>query len=430
MRQTRVETEDSVDTVTVPGSLGGIHRLLRSDGHGFERQLRRADGPLLPSVRAPLRYGWVTRLTLASGQSQSVAMEAEAVSVRYIGSKVRVLEDLVHIAGSPRGTGVFVDAFCGTGVVAAAAADAGWSIRLNDSLRCAVTMAAARLLAADDVPFAAFGGYQNALRRLNNCSPDQGFVWSEYSPASAHAGAEQVERRYFSENNAARVDAIRRQIARWAVVGDVSPLEEVLLVADLLSAANRVANIAGTYGCFLREWQPGALADLRLAERPLRTTPVPLEIQCGDVLAVRAEQGDLVYLDPPYTKRQYAAYYHILETIAVGDAPSVGGVTGLRPWKHLASAYCYKRRALNALSELIIGLDSEHVLLSYSDEGHVDLDDLVSTLSSSATVHLHEIREIGRYRPNQTASDNNSAVVEYVVEVVKKDPAVSTGSCG
>ena len=49
---------------------------------------------------------------------------------------------------------------------------------------------------------------------------------------------------------------------------------------------------------------------------------------------------------PADTKRQYAAYYHILETIAHGDEPVVEGITGLRPWKSKASDFCYKRRAL------------------------------------------------------------------------------------
>ncbi|MCZ5120468.1 DNA adenine methylase [Escherichia coli] len=32
-------------------------------------------------------------------------------------------------------------------------------------------------------------------------------------------------------------------------------------------------------------------------------------------------QCDLCYIDPPYMKRQYAANYHILETLARGDEP-------------------------------------------------------------------------------------------------------------
>jgi len=355
-------------------------------------------------------------------------MEVGAGSVRYIGSKARVIDDLIHIAGAPRGSGVFVDAFCGTGVVAAAAADAGWAVRLNDNLRCAVTMAAARLFADSDVPFSMLGGYASALDELRKAPADPGFVWSEYSPAAAHSGAERVERRYFTEDNAARIDGMRSRIEQWRAAGAISPSEETLLIADLLSAANKVANIAGTYGCFLRAWQPTALADIALNHRNLRATPVKVEVQCGDVSSVRSLPDDLVYLDPPYTKRQYAAYYHILETIAVGDTPPVGGVTGLRPWKHLASPFCYKRRALAAIHKLITDLGSERVLLSYSDEGHVNLTELIGMFSSDLKVHLHEVREIGRYRPNQTASDNNPAVTEYVVEVLKKSRTASAAT--
>ncbi|MFR7732930.1 MAG: DNA adenine methylase [Collinsella sp.] len=34
----------------------------------------------------------------------------------------------------------------------------------------------------------------------------------------------------------------------------------------------------------------------------------------------------IVYLDPPYTKRQCASYCHIPETIAYHDEPAVEGV--------------------------------------------------------------------------------------------------------
>ena len=51
------------------------------------------------------------------------------------------------------------------------------------------------------------------------------------------------------------------------------------------------------------------------------------------MFCVQTDVRDTVYLDPPYTKRQYAAYYHVLETLAYGDEPEVSGVTGLRPWE-------------------------------------------------------------------------------------------------
>lgn len=341
------------------------------------------------------------------------------MGVRYIGSKARVVGDLMAFIGSPgTGDGFFVDAFCGTGVVAEAAADAGWPIRLNDHLVSAALVAEARLLSHVDTPFAAFGDYFSAITKLNSVTGRHGFIHRQYSPASlAHSG---VERRYFTEHNAAKIDGVRETINEWVLAGRVDAMEERLLIADLISATNRVANIAGTYGCFLSSWSPQALASLKMEPRRLRSTPVPREVFVVDVSNTPTGPEDLVYLDPPYTKRQYAAYYHILETIAIGDEPVVGGVTGLRPWREKSSSFCYRRRALNALTNLISGFPACHFLLSYSSEGHVSLGDLEEGLSALGSVEVHSLRPIGRYRPNRVARDAADVVGEYVIEIRKE----------
>lgn len=336
------------------------------------------------------------------------------MGVRYIGSKARVAEAIVDLAGTPRG-GRFVDAFSGTGAVAAAAASRGWSITVNDSLPSAIAMSIGATVGQGNVPFVNLGGYSNAIDKLNALDGKPGFLHSEYSPASVLAGA--VERRYFTEHNAARLDSMRAQIASWANAGRLSQLEEELLLADLQQAANRVANISGTYGCFLKKWSPAALrpAQVRARELPSRTTD--LRTSVGDVTSVATTTDDTVYLDPPYTKRQYSAYYHILETIHAGDWPDVGGVTGLRPWKDKASDYCYKTRALDALTSLVHGIDARQILLSYSNEGHVPREKLLEAMSEVGQVTVHDIKTIGRYRPNARASANANTVDEFVIEV-------------
>jgi adenine-specific DNA-methyltransferase len=124
-----------------------------------------------------------------------------------------------------------------------------------------------------------------------------------------------------------------------------------------------------------------------------------------------------VYLDPPYTKRQYASYYHILETVALGDEPKVEGVAGLRPWKNLASDFCYKTRALKTLSRLVQSLKAQTVLLSYSSEGHIGMQDMKTELSKIGMSTMHPLGAIGRYRPNKVASSTASDVNEFLVVV-------------
>lgn len=336
------------------------------------------------------------------------------MGVRYIGSKARVADAILDLAESPQG-GRFVDAFCGTGSVAAAAASRGWPVVLNDSLPSAIAMSVGATVGTGNVPFAALNGYRAAIRDLNAVPGSPGFLHAEYSPASGQAG--EVERRYFTEENAARLDAMRAQIRTWSAAGRLTRVEEELLLADLLQAANNVANISGTYGCFLKGWSSTALRPIMIRERALPHRTTDLDAIVGDVTELSTNPKDTVYFDPPYTKRQYSAYYHVLETIHAGDAPEVGGVTGLRPWKDKASDFCYKTRALAALTRLVLGTSARQILLSYSNEGHVPRAHLINALSEAGEVTVHEVKTIGRYRPNARASANADTVDEYVIEV-------------
>lgn len=339
------------------------------------------------------------------------------MTFRYIGSKSRLVDQIMARVG-PKTDGFFVDAFCGTGAVAEAAALAGWPVRVNDSLHSAVISTVGRLVAKEQAVFKRLGGYAKAIEKLNACEASDGFIWRAYSPASLHFCG--FERRYFTEENAARIDAMRERIREWSEDGSISEIEEQLLIADLFSGLNRVANIAGTFGCFLAKWTNQAKEPIALRARELKEESVPVETSVGDVFEVQSDRSDVVYLDPPYTKRQYASYYHILETVALGDEPEVEGVAGLRPWKDRASDFCYKTRALSTLSRLIDGLQSERILLSYSSEGHVPIKDLKTELAKVGSSTMHPLGEIGRYRPNQVASDAASNVKEYLVVVTKQ----------
>jgi len=337
------------------------------------------------------------------------------MTFRYIGSKSRLIEQITAYIGHPNEGAFFVDAFCGTGVVAEAAADLGWNVRINDSLHSAVISAGARLTSQEQVGFKKLGGYANAIAKLNAAKPKQSFIWREYSPASLDSCG--IERRYFTQENAARIDAMRALIADWREAGTIDKAEEWLLIADLFGALNRVANIAGTFGCFLSKWTSQSQEKLAMRCRELKPKGVRVEATVGDVFDVANDVQDLVYLDPPYTKRQYASYYHILETVALGDEPEVEGVAGLRPWKDRASDFCYKTRALKTLSRLVHGLKSQKVLLSYSSEGHICMQDMKAELSKIGKSTMHPLGSIGRYRPNKVASSTASDVNEFLVVV-------------
>lgn len=336
------------------------------------------------------------------------------MAIRYLGSKARVLDALADLIGEPPArAGRFVDGFSGTGVVASIAADLGWEVHVNDHLRCAKLLSSARMISSADVSFGGtgIGGYAGAVARLNSAPAARGFLWREYSPASE--GRAPRPRRYFTEENAARLDGMRLQIRQWAEAGILTRNEAGLLLADLIEAASAVANTAGTFGCFLSGWSSTGLRRLEVTARVLRAEPVRFTSGEVDVFSVPTERNDTLYLDPPYTKRNYAAYYHVLETIAHGDEPTVAGVTGLRPWESKASPFNYKRRALPALLKLVRQNRAARVLISYSTDGHVRVEALADELKSWGTVKLHHLGEVSRYQPRGAVAQG---VCEYLIE--------------
>ena len=137
------------------------------------------------------------------------------MTVRYIGSKARLAEAIVDIIGDPStGSSHLVDGFCGTGIVARTAALRGWNVSGNDTLLSATYLADASLYNAQELDFTRIGSYSDAIGKLNEIEACGGFIWRTYSPASARFC--EHERRYFSEDNARKIDGIRNTIARLA----------------------------------------------------------------------------------------------------------------------------------------------------------------------------------------------------------------------
>ncbi len=323
--------------------------------------------------------------------------------VEFIGSKRELSPHIVdQIARHVPPGASAADLFCGTASVSRELRRSGYRVAANDHLALCSTFAEAILL-NDGTPLFADatavigrsgGGYLAVLDYLNGLEGIQGFVHRTYSPASASDVG--YERRYFTVENAARLDAIRAEID--ALSPRLTRGERALLLADLARAASGVSNTAGTYGCFLKSWKPRALQPLTL--RPtsvLLGGPPEHVVTCDDVFRIAPVVADAIYADPPYTKRQYAAYYHVLETIVRADEPLVVGSTGLRRWQDQQSDFCYKQRAEGALRRLLGQVRCSYFFLSYSDDGHLCDAEIRSVLSDFGRVTMSE-QPYRRYR--------------------------------
>lgn len=350
---------------------------------------------------------------------------SKKVGIRFIGNKQRLLPfivERVRQVTNQRG-GVIADLFTGTASVARAFKREGYQIIANDLLAASTVFATAGLLVSQSPAFTDLlreepltpgvrrlfaDPVDTVLAYLNDIEGCEDFFYCNYAPTGSVTTG--VTRQYFTDDNARKIDAIRLTIRRWWNGNLINASERAFLLSSLMLASNDVANVAGTYGFFLSTWYDRALQPLRLT-RPQITpgrTDHSIYREDANTLASRIE-ADVVYLDPPYTKRQYSAYYHILETLAEDDEPLVWGRTGLRPRQagEWASRYCYKREALHALEELVDVLQCRHIFVSYSSDGHIAHDRVIATLERRGPVQSWSV-PLARYKSNSRGTDRDA----------------------
>ncbi|RUO42673.1 DNA methyltransferase [Aliidiomarina taiwanensis] len=337
------------------------------------------------------------------------------MSFRYLGNKTRLVDWIVgEIAQVLPAGSTIADPMCGTASVSIALARAGYSVTAADALRFPVIHARARLLMKQAPRFEAFGGYDMALKWMNAVEPIEGYFYQEFGSAGRPANG-RMPRLYFSDANAARIDGVRAGIQHLASSGVINELEHSLLLHHLILSTNKVANISGTYGYFLRKLARNALQPLSFNPVQFEQTPGNHRVFQGAIEEHASKLSvDAVYLDPPYTKRQYAGNYHILETLAQEDEPVAVGDGGLRPWKDQASNFCYKRNAAMAFRTTLENLNTPHIFVSYSQDGQLNEDQLLSIFNEYGKVKVHQQPYV-RFRSN--SQTKAGAVLERIYHI-------------
>lgn len=344
---------------------------------------------------------------------------------RYIGNKTRLTAWLISRIREfvPVG-GTVADPMCGTASVSEALRFCGYRVVASDIMTYAAHHARVRLLIGAQPEFTGLRmRYRDVIDQLNGLPPVRGLFFREYCPEGQPLAATEP-RKYLTPANAGRLDAMSRRIAVWHGKGTITDVENSLLRHDLVMAVNRVANIAGTYGHYRSTFSKSSLADLALIPtkfRPeFRTDHIVLQGPAEDV-ADRIS-ADLCYLDPPYMKRQYAANYHLIETVARGDEPEAVGVSGLRPWRDQYSVFCTRTRIQDAFRRILENADCPVFLISYSSDGLLkehELEDLFDPLGNVSI----ERRIFPRFKSNQ--STLGAHVTEYLITVIKRDYAIA-----
>ena len=298
--------------------------------------------------------------------------------MRYIGNKENILDKIYSILTENGVEGdSFFDFFSGTTSVARYYKKLGYRVFSSDFLYLSFCLQKAyiennreplfgrllpTLLSVRCASFFA-SPLEQVVAYLNTISPVEGFIYKNYTPEGT--AALDRPRMYFSSENGKVIDAIRIQIEKWKIEDLITDSEYYILLACLIETVSFYANVAGVYAAFQKKWDPRAV-------KPLTLRPIEIIDNDRDNKVYNANSLDLVpdidvdilYVDPPYNGRQYLPNYHLLETIAKYDAPSIHGVTGMRDYESKKSSFCNAKTALQGIDYIASSAKYKYLVLS------------------------------------------------------------------
>jgi len=358
--------------------------------------------------------------------------------MKYIGNKKRLLDFIDSVIKKERlpQKGTFLDIFTGTTNVAQHYKKKGYKIITNDFMTYSYIFQSAyiktnsyprfnKLFSSKDFEnvnqhFAdKRGPLKLVIDYLNRMSGKKGFIFKHYAPGGKD------KRQYFSNKNAIRIDATRDKIEEWGKDKLINNKEFNILLASLIDAADFVANIAGTYGAYLKIWRSMALKPFTIKMPELIESNINHEIyKENSNIIISKLKSNILYIDPPYNSRQYAPNFHILETLACWDNPIVNGKTGLRPYDHQKSAYSQKEKSKEAFSDLIKKARTDYILMSYNNEGIIPQKFILNVLSKKGKVKIYK-KDYRRFRTEKDHENRHYKVpddrVEEIIYFVKNN---------
>jgi adenine-specific DNA-methyltransferase len=351
---------------------------------------------------------------LSKEHSPTTEINMKIKRLNYIGSKFQLLDwitsnILEHTQWSSFENKKIADLFAGTGVVSYHFRNLNSIVISNDSELYShiITFAFTKSCFTEKCREIIYTIQQEIQEKIYINT--FGFITKHYSPFETN------ERKFFTVDNAQRIDYIRTRID---MLKETISLEEYnFILASLLISADAVSNVPAVYGCYLKNFKEKAKKELLLL--PIHTNNIlpSSESQTfhSDVLNnefLSSFESDLVYLDPPYNERQYSKNYFPLNVIAQNILlePVLKGKTGI-PLDCFISSFCRKSEVEKSFDLLFSQLKTKWIILSYNSESLLSKEKILELMSKygSATVVEKSYKRFKSYEYN-----NDVEIKEYL----------------
>lgn len=289
--------------------------------------------------------------------------------MRYLGSKTLLLEQ-IHQLIREYDKGIFCDPFGGIGTVSSYMKKQGYKVVTGDILNFAYYFQLALVGYEKECDFDKLKEYlhinsnEELEMYLSNIVFSDSWVEKEYS----------VKRKFFTKENARHIQGCIECIKEWDEKGIIEEKERIVLLASLINSFDKVANTAGTYYAYLKDFYRKSIKEFKFSL--LHTIPgkecYSYKMDANEL--VKNTECDVLYLDPPYNQRDYAKYYHFPETVSLEVVPKPVGKSGMFQLNAVKSNYNRKKLAIDAFEELIFNAKAKCIIFHYTDNGLIDID--------------------------------------------------------
>lgn len=331
---------------------------------------------------------------------------------RYTGSKLKIKDWIKElITKNCPNAKSFCDIFAGTAIVSDTMMPMYDEFVLND------------ILYSNEVIYKAF--FQNStfdLQKLINFQTE--YQNLEKDMLQDNYVSENFGNKYFEYGDAKAIGFIRQDIEDKKE--KLNEREYCILLASLLYSFDKCANTVGHYEAYFKNKTIERTFKFELIT-PYDTLQInkKFSIFRKDANELASEvKSDIVYIDPPYSSRQYSRFYHVLENITKWQKPELFG-TALKPAPENMSEYCSSSAKL-AFADLVSKLDCKYIVVSYnntynskskSSENKILLEDIMDILSKRGVTKKYEV-PFKAFNAGKTNIDNHKELV-FICEVGK-----------
>lgn len=349
--------------------------------------------------------------------------------ITYIGNKRKIIGEIekeIELISEKSGKEKLVctDLFSGSGIVARMLKRHSSKLIVNDLENYSSVINSCYLINKKDFPKDEFEYLRKKIEDSCRLEKLPGIISMNYAPQDDD-NIKKGERVFYTHQNAVLIDTYRTLIDKFV------PDENLrkFFLAPLITEASVHVNTSGVFKGFYKDKNTGIgcfgaagknalsriFGRIELKEPVFSNFESDLEIYQKDTVLLSKELKnlDIAYLDPPYNQHPYGSNYFMLNLILKNkldvEISKISGIT--QGWNR--SVFNKPYSALKSMEEIVSGLDSKFIVISYNSEGFISFDEMSEMLKKYGKLKTVEIA-YNTFRGSRNLRNRDIHVSEYL----------------